>query len=71
MGWASGSEIFNKLVVSAKRNIKDEAARERFYRDAIKAFEDSDWDTQDEVRGIDAVLDKVLDELHPMESDDL
>lgn len=65
MGWASGSGLYDELIRAAMKYIPDEKIRARFYRDTIKAFEDSDWDTQSECEGFDPVFDKALLKLHP------
>lgn len=49
MGWASGSDVMAGVVKAARRHMKDEAARERFYRDVILVMEDHDCDTLNEV----------------------
>jgi hypothetical protein len=62
MGWASGSRLFSKIIEAAKEAIPDDDARERFYRPVIAAFEDEDWDTQNECCGDDDVYDQIYDE---------
>ena len=65
MGWASGSELFGHVITAAKKAIPDDAARAEFYKPVINAFEDHDWDTQNECEGDDPVFDKLMKEMHP------
>ena len=65
MGWASGSGIFTEVITSAKKFIKDKKARKKFYKNVMAAFEDHDWDTQQECEGLDPVFDELLRETHP------
>ncbi len=65
MGWASASDIISDLIISAKKHIKDNNQRRRFYNDLINAFEEYDWDTQDECMGIDKSFDLALKAIHP------
>jgi hypothetical protein len=62
MGWASGSELCDKIIRSVKRNVPDTKKRKNIYKATIRAFRDGDWDTEDECRGVDPVFDKALDE---------
>jgi hypothetical protein len=64
MGWGSGSDLFDRLIKTAKKNVPDKEARARIYTDMIEAFEDADWDTQDECEGQDPVFDAVLTKRH-------
>ena len=65
MGWSSGSRIFGKVIEAIKPAVKDENARKEIYLDLIDAFEESDWDTQDECMGKDPAYDAALKELYP------
>jgi len=65
MGWASGSRLFSDVIVSIKPIVADEKQRVIIYKKLIAAFEDFDWDTQDECRGEDPAYDTALNELHP------
>jgi hypothetical protein len=62
MGWASGSDLFNAVIKAAKRSIKDPKARRKFYLALLSAFNDLDWDTQNECEGEDPVFDVILRE---------
>lgn len=63
MGWSSGSELFDKIIEAVQPAVHDEAAREAIYANIIPAFEDQDWDTQDECMGKDPAFDKALKKL--------
>lgn len=65
MGWASGSGLFTEIMKAARKAIPDRAKRSAFYLEIIGAFENEDWDTQDECRGSDKAFDDALKELHP------
>jgi len=65
MGWASGSTIVDALITSLRENVKSDDVRKNIYLDVITAFEDADWDTQDECEGYDPAFDEALKELHP------
>ncbi len=65
MGWASGSALFSEVIAVIKRAVKNERQRVNIYEKLIDAFEESDWDTQDECRGLDPAYDKALKRCHP------
>lgn len=60
MGWASGSELFGSLIRTMRKHVPDAKVRTKVYKAMIKAFEDADWDTQDECEGMDPAFDKAL-----------
>ncbi len=60
MGWASGGDLVHAIIRSAKKNVPDEKARTKLYRDVVNAFEGHDWDTQPEALGFDPVFDKLM-----------
>lgn len=62
MGWAGGSELFEAIIRAAGPRM-GRVARKNFYKIVLKAFEDNDWDTQEECRGLDPVFDSLLPEL--------
>ena len=64
MGWSSGSELFSIVIDSVKKRLPDNERRE-LYVELIPAFEDMDWDTQDECMGKDPMYEAALKELHP------
>ena len=65
MGWASGSEIVQDLIVAAKACIRNPKERVVFYKRLIETFERHDWDTQDECLEMDPSFDKALYLIHP------
>jgi len=65
MGWASATTIVEEIIKSAKRYIPDQDKRKAMYKDIIIAFEDMDWDTQDECLGMDKAFDSAMKEIHP------
>jgi hypothetical protein len=65
MGWASGSSLFSEVIASIQPEIPDDEKRKTIYTKLIAAFEDSDWDTQNECLGEDPAYDAALKELHP------
>lgn len=60
MGWSSGSELMDAIIVSTKKNVKDENVRRRLYEDFIAAFEYADCDTLYECEGADPAFDKAI-----------
>jgi len=65
MGWASGSEIVEKMIKGLKKRKLAPAAREKVYAILIPAMYDQDWDAQDDVLGMDSSFDKVLKRIDP------
>lgn len=65
MGWSGGSELFREVIKAAVKAIPDNKARKSFYKDIIPAFEDNDWDTQNECLGRDSAYDDAMWELYP------
>lgn len=57
MGW-NASHIVERIIESAKTNFRSDD-REDFYDDLIEVFTDADWDTIDEVLGLDPAFDRV------------
>lgn len=64
MGWGSGAALMSEVIAAIKPNVADEEARKGIYRILINAFEDMDWDTQQDCEGEDPAFDAVLSELH-------
>jgi hypothetical protein len=60
MGWSGGTDIVRKVAEVLVKNVHDKAIRRKIYIALIDAAEDADWDCQDEVEGIDPILDKLL-----------
>ena len=65
MGWASGSELFSRLIKTTKKHVKDPKVRTEIYVEMIDAFADADWDTHDECSGEDPSYDAAIKKLHP------
>ncbi len=65
MGWASGSQLMNRIITSVKSSGLFEEQRQRVYRDLIVAFQDEDWDTELECLGKDPAFDAALKGLRP------
>lgn len=72
MGWSSGSRLMGDVIDALKDNVPEQDIRENIYAAIIPAFEDADWDTQDECMGEDDAFDAVMYDLHPdwFEDDD-
>ncbi len=60
MGWASGSELMDSVIKAAKVAIPTLATRKKFYTKVIDAFQDRDWDTEEECMGADPAFDAAL-----------
>lgn len=45
MGWASGSELLERLITVVEDTVDDRLARVEIYKQMIDAFEDHDCDT--------------------------
>lgn len=65
MGWASGTELMCRVIHTLQEHIPNVVDRQRAYCSLIDAFEDSDWDTQDDCLGMDDAFDAAMRELHP------
>jgi hypothetical protein len=61
MGWASGSCVAEPLIKAAKKYVPA-AKRPEFYRILLDTLRNHDWDCEEDVRGIDPLFDKLLDE---------
>jgi hypothetical protein len=70
MGWASGSRLFGEIIEILQEHITDKNIRRDLYVDLIEAFEESDWDTQDECSGADVAFDEAMEVVHPEWYDD-
>lgn len=65
MGWASGSGLFDQIISALNDTNLNHKERKEVYKAIIPAFEDFDWDTQDECMGADEAFDEAIYELHP------
>lgn len=69
MGWASGSDLFDKIIEVMKEAVPDVEARVAAYRKLVDAFRDADWDTLDECLDKDEAYDRVFREIYPDEDE--
>ena len=53
------------VIKALVEECEDAVVRQRIYKKVIDAFEDHDWDCQDECIGDDLAFDKALKDLHP------
>lgn len=60
MGWSSGTDLVESVAKAIKANVSDPATRKKLYIALVAAAEDCDWDCQNEVEGIDPILDKIV-----------
>ncbi len=58
MGWSGGSELVEKMIQACKG--ADEHVRRRIYTALIEYCWDNDWDTEDEVEGLDNLFDEIM-----------
>lgn len=65
MGWASGSRLMGDCIKAIQMRVPDGAMRRAIYHEMIGAFEDHDWDTQDECMGVDPCFDQAMHDRHP------
>lgn len=62
MGWATGSELVERIAEKVFEAVEDEEIRREIYDVLVDAVLDMDCDTLDECRGIDPVLDDCINE---------
>jgi hypothetical protein len=62
MGWASGSRVACKVIKAVKKVKMTKKAKKAIYKALGSALQEHDWDTQNEVLGIDPVYDEVSKE---------
>jgi hypothetical protein len=65
VGWASGSEIYDKVVDVLMKHIPQHKDRKAAHAELIAAFEEHDCDTLDECMGRDKAFDEALREANP------
>jgi hypothetical protein len=63
VGWARGTDLVRRIVRVVRDTVSDPATRRAIYAELIDAFQDADWDTEDEARGLDPVFDATLDDV--------
>ncbi len=67
MGWSSGTYVMEEIIALFKKHVPDKEVRKTLYKGVIDTLEGQDWDCQAECKGMDAVYDEALRELHPDE----
>ena len=65
MGWSRGTALMESVMTAAIKAIPADDTRKEFYKRVIDAFEDADWDNQEECMGRDDAFDDAMKELHP------
>lgn len=65
MGWSSGSDIAQTLIETLVKEEVEDEVRKAIYIPFLEVMTDHDWDTIDEVMGIDDVFDAVVKEWNP------
>ncbi len=65
MGWASGSLLFTDIINILQPEILDKGKRKEVYKKLIEAFQEEDWDTENECLGKDTAYDAALEEMYP------
>lgn len=60
MGWSSGTELVETVARAIKKNVKEPKVRKALYASLVDAAESHDLDCQNEVLGIDPILDKIV-----------
>ena len=65
MGWATGSEVMNRIIRDLPEQVPDDDQRQAVYKVLIKGMEAADWDTEEECLGEDEAFDLALKELYP------
>lgn len=65
MGWGSGAGVMSEVIAAIRPHLPDDSVRKEIYKALITAFEESDWDTQQDCEGEDIAFDAALEELHP------
>lgn len=61
MSWSSGTDLVREVAEAIRAHVADEVIRIPLYEALIDAAERADWDCHSEAKGIDPVLDVVLD----------
>jgi hypothetical protein len=63
MGWARGSELYEKLIFVLGQCGVEYDIRKQIHLVMIDAFWEMDWDTDDECEGLDSAFDVAWKEL--------
>jgi hypothetical protein len=69
MGWSRGSGLFSELIWIMMKTVPEDKVRREIYEHMLDAFEENDWDTQDECVGPDQVFDELFEERYPPEEE--
>jgi hypothetical protein len=64
MGWSSGTEIMNALIMSVQGRMTHDD-KVAFFQEAINIFEDNDWDSLEECLGEDDAFDEAVRNIRP------
>jgi len=66
MGWCSGTDIFDMMVLNIYGLDVSEEIKEHLIEGLVKALEDQDWDCQsDSAYADDEMVRRVFKKLHP------
>jgi hypothetical protein len=60
MGWSGGTTLVEQVAHAINTHVPDAKTKKKLYQALISAAQDCDWDCENEVEGIDPVLDKLL-----------
>lgn len=65
MGWSGGSEVAEGLIRVIRKNVKDTKIRSIIYSEVLRVLEGADWDTEEDVFGMDIVWDEMIKQRYP------
>ncbi len=60
MGWSSGTELVEDVANAIKKHVTDPKVKRKLYDALVIAAINQDWDNEDEVAGLDPILDKSI-----------
>lgn len=60
MGWSSGTELVEDVAKAIKKHVVDPKVKRKLYDALVTAAINQDWDNEDEVMGLDPILDKSI-----------
>jgi hypothetical protein len=60
MGWSEGSSFMEVLITSLQKNKISKKARKAIYQAHLDFYEGQDWDTENEMEGLDPVFDETI-----------
>lgn len=61
MGWSSGTELVEEIATAIKAYVGDADIKRKLYDALVSAAITQDWDNEDEVKGMDPILDEAID----------